>query len=193
MTWLRPRKRKRDAILGHVASWGDRKTPMRRINRLRLLLSTGVAACSRQEACGIPHSDLAWSASGIKQAPRQTALPSKLCAHSTCRGLRMDGTGPIFFYPRRSVLTSFLAACFLADATLFASAQTGAAMIAIDRMTPGSPPTGFSFARTGQGSEGKWTVTEDRTAAAGKGIEQPSTDRPDYRFPLAIHESLWAA
>jgi hypothetical protein len=105
----------------------------------------------------------------------------------------MDRNGPIFFCPRRSVLTAFLAACFLADATLFASAQTGAAMIAIDRMTPGSPPAGFSFARTGQGSEGKWTVTEDRTAAAGKVIEQTSTDRTDYRFPLAIHENLSAA
>ena len=66
-------------------------------------------------------------------------------------------------------------------------------MIAIDRMTPGSPPTGFSFARTGQGSEGKWTVTEDRTAATGKVIEQTSTDRTDYRFPLAIHENVPAA
>jgi hypothetical protein len=83
----------------------------------------------------------------------------------------MDRTGPIFFYPLRSVLTAFLAACFLADATLFASAQTGAAMIAIDRMTPGSPPAGFSFARTGQGSGGEWTVTADQTAAAGKVIE----------------------
>jgi hypothetical protein len=104
----------------------------------------------------------------------------------------MDRNRPIFF-SHRSVLTAFLAACFLADATLFASAQTGAAMIAIDRMTPGSPPAGFSFARTGQGSEGKWTVTEDRTAAAGKVIEQTSTDRTDYRFPLAIHENLSAA
>jgi hypothetical protein len=48
-------------------------------------------------------------------------------------------------------------------------------MIAIDRMTPGSPPAGFSFARTGQGSGGEWTVITD------------------YRFPLAIHESLSAA
>ena len=66
-------------------------------------------------------------------------------------------------------------------------------MIAIDRMTPGSPPAGFSFARTGQGSGGEWTVTADPTAAAGKAIEQTSTDRTDYRFPLAIHESLSAA
>jgi len=105
----------------------------------------------------------------------------------------MDRNGPIFFSPRRSVLTAFLAACFLADATLLASAQTGAAMIAIDRMMPGLPPAGFSFARTGQGSEGKWTVTEDRTAAAGKAIEQSSADRTDYRFPLAIREGFSAA
>jgi len=66
-------------------------------------------------------------------------------------------------------------------------------MIAIDRMTPGLPPAGFSFARTGQGSAGELTVTADRTAAAGKVIEQTSTDRTDYRFPLAIRESLSAA
>ena len=66
-------------------------------------------------------------------------------------------------------------------------------MIAIDRMTPGSPPAGFSFARTGRGNEGEWIVAADRTAAAGKAIEQTSTDRTDYRFPLAIHESLSAA
>lgn len=66
-------------------------------------------------------------------------------------------------------------------------------MIAIDRMTPGSPPAGFSFARTGRGKEGEWTVTADPTAAHGRAVEQTSTDRTDYRFPLAIHESLSAA
>lgn len=66
-------------------------------------------------------------------------------------------------------------------------------MIAIDRMTLGSPPPGFTFARTGRGGEGEWTVTADPTAAAGRAIEQTSTDRTDYRFPLAIDESLSAA
>jgi hypothetical protein len=65
-------------------------------------------------------------------------------------------------------------------------------MIAIDRMTPGSPPAGFSFARTGRGAEGKWNVVADPTAKAGRAIEQQSTDRTDYRFPLAIHESFSA-
>ena len=66
-------------------------------------------------------------------------------------------------------------------------------MIAIDRMTLGSPPAGFSFARTGRGRDGEWTVTADPTAQAGRAIEQTSTDRTDYRFPLAIHESFSAA
>ena len=65
-------------------------------------------------------------------------------------------------------------------------------MIAIDRMTPGSPPAGFTFARTGKGPEGQWTVVEDPTASMGRAIEQRSTDRTDYRFPLAIHDSLSA-
>jgi hypothetical protein len=66
-------------------------------------------------------------------------------------------------------------------------------MIAIDRMMPGSPPAGFTFARTGRGGEGKWNVVEDPTASAGRAIEQSSTDRTDYRFPLAIQDSLSAA
>jgi hypothetical protein len=66
-------------------------------------------------------------------------------------------------------------------------------MIAIDRMTLGSPPSGFTFARTGRGGEGKWRIVEDPTALAGRAIEQSSTDRTDYRFPLAIHDSLSAA
>jgi hypothetical protein len=66
-------------------------------------------------------------------------------------------------------------------------------MIAIDRMKLGSPPAGFSFARTGRGGEGEWTVVEDPTAQTGRAIEQSSADRTDYRFPLAIHDSLSAA
>ncbi|MCK1641725.1 hypothetical protein IVA95_30315 [Bradyrhizobium sp. 157] len=95
--------------------------------------------------------------------------------------------------PIRPALLAFLAACFLADVGLFAFAQTGAVMIAIDRLTLGSRPAGFTFAQTGRGAEGEWTVTADPTAAAGRAIEQTSTDRTDYRFPLAIHESFSAA
>lgn len=65
-------------------------------------------------------------------------------------------------------------------------------MIAIDLMTPGSPPAGFTFARTGRGGDGEWTVVEDPTAATGRAIEQSSTDRTDYRFPLAMPDSFSA-
>ncbi len=66
-------------------------------------------------------------------------------------------------------------------------------MIAIDRLTLGSPPAGFTFARTGRGGVGEWTVAPDATAAGGRAIEQTSTDKTDYRFPLAIPESLSAS
>ncbi|WP_057845716.1 hypothetical protein [Bradyrhizobium retamae] len=65
-------------------------------------------------------------------------------------------------------------------------------MIAIDRMTIGSPPAEFSFARTGQGAQGEWSVVADPTAKVGRAIEQQSKDRTNYRFPLAIHESFSA-
>jgi hypothetical protein len=66
-------------------------------------------------------------------------------------------------------------------------------MIAIEKMNLGSPPVGFTFARTGRGTDGEWSVVADPTASAGRVIEQTSTDRTDYRFPLAIPESISAA
>jgi hypothetical protein len=56
-----------------------------------------------------------------------------------------------------------------------------------------SPPAGFTFARTGRGPDGEWAVVEDATASTGRAIEQTSTDRTDYRFPLAIPDSFSAA
>jgi hypothetical protein len=49
-------------------------------------------------------------------------------------------------------------------------------MIAIDQMKRGLPPAGFTFARTGRGEDGEWSVVEDKTATAGLAIEQTSTD-----------------
>ena len=66
-------------------------------------------------------------------------------------------------------------------------------MTSIESMTIGSKPAGFTFSRTGQGGDGEWTVTADTTAAGGRAIEQTSTERTDYRFPLAIHDSFSAA
>jgi hypothetical protein len=71
-------------------------------------------------------------------------------------------------------------------------AQGNAIMIAIERMTVGEPPAGFDVARTGQGGPARWLVVEDKSAAGGRTIEQVSTDRTDYRFPLAIYKELSA-
>jgi hypothetical protein len=60
-------------------------------------------------------------------------------------------------------------------------------------MAVGTAPDGFKFARTGQGGPAQWAVVADETATGGRAIEQKSTDRTDYRFPLAIHEASSAA
>lgn len=63
-------------------------------------------------------------------------------------------------------------------------------MIAIEKMEVGKPPADFEFARTGQGAPSQWTVVSDPGASGGRAIEQSSTDRTDYRFPLAIYSPI---
>lgn len=65
-------------------------------------------------------------------------------------------------------------------------------MIPIDKMTVGTAPADFEFARTGQGGPAQWVVVEDATATGSRAIEQSSTDRTDYRFPLAIYQPVSA-
>jgi len=62
-------------------------------------------------------------------------------------------------------------------------------MIAIETMAVGDAPADFEFGRTGQGGPARWLVVADTTASGGRAIEQVSTDRTDYRFPLAIHKA----
>lgn len=89
-------------------------------------------------------------------------------------------------------LTVALVAWTVVHGTASALAETGANMIAIEQMTVGSPPAGFSFARTGQGGPVQWVVSADASASAGRVIEQASADRTDFRFPLAIHDATAA-
>jgi hypothetical protein len=73
------------------------------------------------------------------------------------------------------------------------SAASGTAtQIDIGAMRPGAAPPGFSFARTGGGAAGEWRVVEDPSAATQKAIAQTSKDTTDYRFPLAVYESISA-
>jgi hypothetical protein len=57
----------------------------------------------------------------------------------------------------------------------------------------GALPPGFAIARTGEGAPADWKVVEDDTAADGRVLAQTSSDRTDYRFPLAIYQPLSAA
>ncbi len=65
-------------------------------------------------------------------------------------------------------------------------------MIAIEKMNVGAAPSDFEFGRTGQGGPGQWAEVADATASGGRAIEQSSTDRTDYRFPLAIYRPFSA-
>src|SRR5437870_11930807 len=49
----------------------------------------------------------------------------------------------------------------------------------------GKPPKGFSFALTGQGRPGVWTVKKD-DQAHGNVLAQTDADSTDYRFPVAV-------
>jgi hypothetical protein len=70
--------------------------------------------------------------------------------------------------------------------------QSAASVVAIAKMEIGKAPADFVFARTGQGGPGQWTVVADETVNGGRVIEQSSTDRTDYRFPLALYSPILA-
>ncbi len=56
-----------------------------------------------------------------------------------------------------------------------------------DSDKPGQLPPNFHTALTGRGSPGNWLVQADPTAPSNPNVlAQTSTDKTDYRFPLAI-------
>lgn len=101
----------------------------------------------------------------------------------------MDGNRPSIFSSNRLIFAA-VAACALACAASAGLAQEGTTMIALEKMDVGSPPAGFEFTRTGQGGPAQWVVVSDPTASGGRAVEQSSTERTDYRFPLAIYTPL---
>ena len=76
----------------------------------------------------------------------------------------MDGSRPLDFPSIKQILAATTLACALACADSAGFSQTGAIMIAIDKMTVGAAPAGFKFARTGQGGPGLWAVADDASA-----------------------------
>jgi hypothetical protein len=87
-----------------------------------------------------------------------------------------------------------MAAVVLALVTLPVAgrAQNGAVEIDLSKMEPGRPPQDFDTSRTGHGAPATWVVLADATATSGRAIAQTSTDRTDYRFPLAVYQPISA-
>ncbi len=82
-----------------------------------------------------------------------------------------------------------LGICLILAFTGTAAAPAGAKKWNFDSDPEGKPPAGFTFARTGQGSDGQWVVKKEETAASKPNVlAQTSQDATDYRFPLAIAE-----
>jgi hypothetical protein len=93
---------------------------------------------------------------------------------------------------RRGLLA--LGGALTASSTLRAEGGGVMSRIDFEGTTIGQLPAGVTTALTGAGSPVKWAVLEDATAPAGpKVLAQTSTDRTDYRFPLAIFEVPVAA
>jgi hypothetical protein len=103
----------------------------------------------------------------------------------------VDRSRPLDFPSIKQIIAATALACALAFVGSAGFTQTGAIMVAIDKMTVGAAPAGFEFARTGQGGPGRWAVAAD-SATGGRAIEQTSTERTDYRFPLAIYQAVSA-
>ena len=79
-------------------------------------------------------------------------------------------------------------AVFVMLAALPLRGQSSAAVSkkTFDQDPVGSPPSGFEFARTGQGAEGKWVVRADKDSPGNHVLVQESADPTDYRFPVAV-------
>jgi hypothetical protein len=83
---------------------------------------------------------------------------------------------------------SILALAALAMLPLSAAAQT----VSFSDTPLGTLPAVFQSSLTGEGSIGEWKIIADPTAAGGRALAQTSTDRTDYRFPLAIYQPVSA-
>jgi glycosyl hydrolase family 59 (putative galactocerebrosidase) len=71
-------------------------------------------------------------------------------------------------------------------------AQSATTQIDLSAMKPGKAPDDFAFSRTGSGDVGEWRVMDDPTASNQRVIAQTSTDKTDYRFPIAVYQRISA-
>jgi hypothetical protein len=76
--------------------------------------------------------------------------------------------------------------CAVAALALAEPTPAGSRKITFDEDAVGKPPSGWDFARTGQGAEGNWIVRGDQETPKNHVLVQESPDPTDYRFPLAV-------
>src|SRR6516225_2079646 len=103
----------------------------------------------------------------------------------------MDGKRPY----RLPFILLILASVIVTSALVGGSdefAQSAATIVSVATAEIGHATADFDFARTGQGAPSQWTVVSDTGASPNRVIEQSSTDRTDYRFPLAIYKPIVA-
>src|SRR5882672_8744475 len=134
--------------------------------------------------------------------PRRCRRPATGCAPSCPaatgpRCTRHDGATEIPVTHKRNRRSFLAAASAVAIATATrATAQGGGQMTRFDfeGIALGSLPPGVTTALTGSGGPVAWSVLDDATAPAGsKVLAQTSSDKTDYRFPLAIFDQRIAA
>ncbi|HEY8796030.1 MAG TPA: hypothetical protein VIM15_13915 [Gemmatimonadaceae bacterium] len=71
-----------------------------------------------------------------------------------------------------------------------APTQTGTTTWTFDSSQVGSPPSGFSFGRTGKGRLGTWVVRAAPDAPSAPNVlAQEDNDNTDYRFPVAVADA----
>jgi hypothetical protein len=80
------------------------------------------------------------------------------------------------------------AAGILAIAALTPSKASAPETITFANSPVGALPADFDTWRTGQGAPAEWKVVQDASAEGGKALAQVTTDRTDYRFPLAVYK-----
>jgi hypothetical protein len=62
----------------------------------------------------------------------------------------------------------------------------GPEIVSFESDAVGAAPARFEFVRTGGGADGKWVVREDKDKPGNHVLVQESSDKTDYRFPLAV-------
>jgi Domain of Unknown Function (DUF1080) len=77
----------------------------------------------------------------------------------------------------------FLLALAVAIPTFAAAADS---LSSFESDAVGAAPAGFEFARTGNGSDGKWVVRIEKGGDKNHVLVQESADPTDYRFPVAV-------